>query len=158
MVLCGLTSVAMKGRNCHFTKICRRRIEKYNVGRAHKYGMEVVLRQLWQVCACGKWKLPLYKSHRSAHRWGYKPCYHCKISVEHTKRDFFQFTKSNPELLNWSISFKWSDIRMGGGEGGYTITRSHSKQQWQAGLSSIKVWNSLGKASNGKLDFLQFYA
>ena len=102
-------------------------------------------------CACGKWKLPLYKSYRSAHRWGYKPYYHRKISDEHTKREFFSLRKAI--LGCWIGCFKWSDIRRGGVD--CTITRPDSKRQWQAGLSWIKVWNSPGKASNGELDFLQ---
>ena len=91
-------------------------------------------------CACGKWKLPLYKSHRSAHRWGYKPCYHRKISDEHTKREFFSFYKKQSWAAAESAALngRISGGRKGGAGFDFTITRPDSKRQWQGRIELYK--------------------
>ena len=141
----------MKGRNCHFTKYGGGEYRARVLGGVHKYSMEVVVRQLWQVCA-----------------WKCGNCHFTQASVEpqmgiqtllspqnirpHTKRDFFG--KSNLESVYQAALNGW--LSRGGGRESRvdsTITRSHSKRQWQPRLSRINVWNSPGKAFNAGISF-----
>ena len=114
------------------------------LGGVHKYSMEVVVRQLWQVCPwkCGN----CHFTQASAEpQMGIQTLLSPQNIRPHTKRDFFG--KSNLESVYQAALNSW--LSRGGQESRVdsTITRSHSKRQWQPRLSRINVWNSPGKHS-----------
>ena len=139
----------MKGRNCHFTK--------YGGGeyRARVFGGSTQIQYggggtaVMTSVRLEMWKLPLYTSQCWATDGDTNLTITAKYQTTHKKR---LFRESNLEsvyqaALNGLLS-------MGGRGVDSTITRSHSKRQWQARLSRINVWNSPGKAFNAGISFL----
>ena len=140
----------MKGRNCHFTK--------YGGGeyRARVFGGSTQIRYggggtaVMTSVRLEMWKLPLYTSQRWATDGDTNLTITAKYQTTHKKR---LFRKSNLESVYQAALNGW--LSRGGGRGvDSTITRSHSKRQWQPRLSRINVWNSPGKAFNAGISFL----
>ena len=140
----------MKGRNCHFTKYgggeYRARVFWGSTQIQYGGGGTAVMTSV----RLEMWKLPLYTSQRWATDGDTNLTITAKYQTTHKKRLF----REKQSWIGLSGRFKWLVVKGGRGRGvDSTITRSHSKRQWQPRLSRINVWNSPGKAFNAGISF-----